>query len=378
MQFLKEIKHRKGNFLLTVMAVSVAVALVVVFVTMTKASQNETRRLTRDMGFNLRIVPGQTDMNHFWVSGYSNMTMSGKNVDKLVDAKAIYYAHLTATLHKKIIWRDHDVVLTGISSDEKEPKGSIKSKMIFGIAPDKVYVGYEIAKSLEIAEGDQINVLGKLFQVQKVLAEVGSEDDIHLYFDLPTLQKLLKMEGRINEIMALNCLCSTGGDDPLEALRTQLIKILPDTKVIMNRTIAVARERQRKMVNAYFAWILPLVIIICAFWVGGMTLLNTMHRRHEIGTLRAIGMGAGAITNLFIQRALLAGFIGALIGFSAGTILSLTYGPDIFKVTAKAIKPLYYLLWWSFVLAPFFSVIASMIPIVHATGLQPANILKEE
>ncbi len=47
MLFLKEIKYRKLNFLLGVLGVVAAVAMVVVFITMTKASQNETRRLTR-------------------------------------------------------------------------------------------------------------------------------------------------------------------------------------------------------------------------------------------------------------------------------------------------------------------------------------------
>ncbi|MCT4643763.1 MAG: FtsX-like permease family protein, partial [Carboxylicivirga sp.] len=337
-----------------------------------------TRRLTRDMGFNLKIIPAKTDMNKFWVDGYSNLTMDADHVDKLVDEKAIYYAHLTATLHKQIVWNELDVILTGVSADEKEPKGSKKSKMIFAIAPQQVYVGYELASALGINVGDDVDVLGQLFKVEKVLAEVGSQDDIRLYFDLPTLQKLLKMEGRINEIMALNCMCSTKDDDPLEALRTQLNKVLPGTKVIMNRTIAVARERQRKMVDAYFAWILPIVIIICALWVGAMTLFNTNHRYHEIGTMRAIGLTSSRIMLLFFQRSILAGLVGAIIGFGLGSFLALQYGPDIFKVTAKAIKPLYDLLWWSLLVAPVFSMLAALLPIVHATGLQPANVLKEE
>ena len=78
----------------------VAVAIVVLFFMMTTASQNETRRLTRDMGFNLRIIPEETDMNDFWISGYSDRTMPEDFVAKLVDAKSFYYAHLTATLHK--------------------------------------------------------------------------------------------------------------------------------------------------------------------------------------------------------------------------------------------------------------------------------------
>ena len=61
------------------------------------------------------------------------------------------------------------------------------------------------------------------------------------------------MKGEINEIKALNCLClTTGEDDPLNILREQLSEVLPETKVIMNRTIAVARERQRLMLEGYY------------------------------------------------------------------------------------------------------------------------------
>ncbi len=375
--FWKEILYRKFNFILGSLGVVTAVALVIVFITMTKASQNETRRLTRDMGFNLRIVPKETDMNTFWISGYSNKTMPESHVQRLVEEKSIFYAHLTATLHKRIIWHDKEVILTGISPDELEPKGIIKTKMIFSIDPTKVYVGYELAKSLKLKKGDHIDVLGQSFEVERALAETGSDDDIRLYFDLNSLQKLVNMEGRINEIMALNCMCSTEGDDPLEDLRKELEKTLPETKVIMNKTIAVSRERQRKMMDSYFEVILPVIFIICALWIGSMAMINVMQRRSEIGLLRAIGFGTMKISMLFFKRAALAGIIGAILGFSLGTWMSLEFGPEVFKVTARSIKPIYQLLWWALLAAPFFAVISAFIPIMYAVSQQPAQILKE-
>ena len=378
MQFLKEIKYRKVNFLLSVIGVMAAVALMVVFITMTRASQNETRRLTRDMGFNLRIVPEETDMNQFWIAGYSERTMPQKYVQKLVDAKAIYYAHLTATLHKRIVWNDIEVMLTGISPDELEVGQKKKSKMIFAIAPEKVYVGYEIANKFKIKTGDKIDILGQSFEVERTLTEAGSDDDIRFYFDLKKLQSLVDMEGRINEIMALNCMCSTKGDDPLAALREQMEQILPDTKVIMNKSIAVSRERQRKMVDSYFELILPVVLLICALWIAGMAMLNAMQRRHEVGILRAIGYSTFKVALLFFQRAALAGVIGACLGFVIGNWFSLSYGPDIFKVTVKSIKADYILLGWSLLLAPLFAIIASFIPVMNTISQQPAQILKED
>jgi len=68
---VKEILFRKFNFLLSLLAVSFALAFFVFFFTANKASTRETIRLTRDMGYNLRIIPKDTDMNIFWTTGYS-------------------------------------------------------------------------------------------------------------------------------------------------------------------------------------------------------------------------------------------------------------------------------------------------------------------
>ena len=378
MLFLKEIKYRPGNFVLGTLGVVTAVAVVVFFVVMTKASQNETRILTRDMGFNLRIIPDSTNMNDFWVSGFSNKTMPEKYVQDLVGKKAFFYAHLTATLHKRIEWNGLDVILTGISPDELNPKGKKKSKMIFAIPKGKVYIGYEIARESKIKKGDKVEILGQEYLVERTLAETGSEDDIKLYFDLKDLQKLLHKEGVITEIMALNCMCSAEGDDPLGDLRKQLEQDLPDTKVIMNRTIAVARERQRKMMDNYFAVILPILLIISAIWIGTTAMINVMQRKQEIGILRALGFESGKIAVLFFARVLVMGLIGALIGFTIGTLLALEYGPVVFKVTAKAVKPIYNLLYWSLGLAPLFAVFSAFIPVMYSISREPAQMLKEE
>lgn len=378
MLFLKEINYRRTNFLLGLIGMVAAVSIVVLFFMMTAASQNETRRLTRDMGFNLKIIPENTNMNNFWVDGYSSLTMPEEYVNKLVDSKSIYYAHLTATLHRNIVWNDKEVVLTGISPEELEPKGKKKSKMIFAVQPGSIYMGYELAKDLEIRESQKVDILGKQFDVKCTLTETGSEDDIRIYFDLKELQQLLKMEGRINEIMALNCLCSTEGDNPLEALRVQLESVLPNSKVIMNRTIAVARERQRKMMDNYFAVLLPVILIACLLWVGTFSMINVLQRRTEIGTLRATGFNSWKIARLFFARALFLGLIGAVLGFFLSTWLGMQYGPEVFKVTAKSVQPVYSLLYKAIIIAPLFAALASFIPIVVAIKQEPAEVLKQE
>jgi len=302
MLILKEILHRKFNFLMGLIGMMTIVTLVVAFYTVTLATKKETARLTRDMGFNVRIIPGESDMNKFWMEGYSELSMSQKIVDKLVDEKSINYAHLTATLHKRVQWRDKDVVFTGISSSEREPSGKKKSKMIFAIEKNKVFLGYEVANQFNVKEGDKIQIFEKEFIVSKTLSESGSEDDIRIYFNLETLQSLIKMEGRVNEVMAINCMCSTKNGDPLGELRAELAKIAPEAKVIMKSSVAEARENQRKMGDKYFAFLFPILLIICGLWLGSVTMTNVKERTPEIGIMRAIGFTSWKISKQFFFK----------------------------------------------------------------------------
>ncbi len=354
------------------------IALVVAFYTITQATKNETRILTRNMGFNVRIIPSESDMNKFWINGYSNLTMSANVVDKLMVEKSINYAHLTATLHQRVEWRNKDVILTGISKDEKEPLGKAKSKMIFAIGPQKVYLGHELATQFQIKEKDKIILFNKEFEVEKTLSETGSEDDIRIYFDLETLQSLIHMEGRVNEVMAINCMCSTENGDPLGELRKELAKIVPEAKVIMNSTIADAREDQRKMTDKYFAFLFPVLLIICAFWLGSVTMTNVKERSHEIGILKAIGYSNWKISKLFFFRAFMIGLLGALIGFILGSILSIQLGLKIFNITVVSVDPIYNLLYWALLTGPLFAALSSLLPVLWAVNQDAAQLLKEQ
>jgi len=374
---IKEILSRKTNFVLGMVAVITAVALFVAFFTSSEASNRETIRLTRDMGFNLRIIPKETNMDDFWLTGFSDITMPEDYVLRFNQFKDFSYAHLTATLHKKVAWQNMNIILTGISP-EIEPSGRKKAPMVFSIEPNTVYLGYEIAKAFRLKKGDKIDLFGNEFTVAKTLTENGSDDDIRIFTPLVAVQNILDMKGKINEIKALDCLCLIDGHtDALQLLRDQLNQDLPEGKVILNQTIATAREKQRHMFERYFAMLIPFLVFVSAIWIGTLAFFNVKERKQEIGILRALGYGADKIAYLFLGRAMLLGILGAIFGFIIGTAFSLIYGPDIFIVTAKSIKPIYSLLLWSIVAAPLFAAVSSFIPTMIAISTDPALILRE-
>ena len=330
------------------------------------------------MGFNLRIIPKETDMNNFWTSGYSNYTIPQEYIERFWNFKDFSFAHLTATLHKMITWQGKKVVLTGIAP-EIEPSGKEKAPMIFSIEPETVYIGYELAKDMNLKQGDRIEILGKSFIIAKILSETGSTDDIRIYGTLSEIQEMLGMEESINEIMALNCLClSPDGNESLEIIREQLTQVLPEAKVIMNTTIASAREQQRYMLEKYFSVITIFVIILIAAWIGILVMINIRDRLTEIGILNAIGHGWVNIAGLFLWKVFFTGLVSAFIGFVLGTLLAVKFGSDIFEVTSGQIKPIYGLLGWSLLLAPIFSSLIALIPIMIAVSKDPNAILRNE
>ncbi|UCE04663.1 MAG: FtsX-like permease family protein [bacterium] len=376
---LREIIHRKMNFLLSLLAILTAVSLFVSFFTTGEASKRETVRLMRDIGFNLRIIPEATNMEKFWITGFSEFTMPESYVHEIVSHKGLSYNHLTATLQKKLSWKGSEIILTGIAP-EVCPPGKGKSPMAFSIEQGTVYVGFEPARRLGLKNGDLIDIFGQPFTIARCLSESGSNDDIRIYAHLHDVQKLLDMKNKINEIKALQCLCVVDNINTasIEVLRDQLSSVLPDAKVILMQSIASAREKQRLMVEKYLGFIMPFVILVSMAWIGALALMNVRERRQEIGILRALGYGSVKIALLFLGKAVAIGLIGAAIGFGIGTALALEFGADIFKVTANMLKPAFKLLYWSLVVSPVFCALSVFIPAMIAVTQDPAVTLREE
>ena len=374
----REMAHRKVNALLSLAVIVAAVALFAAFFTTGRAARQETVRLMRDIGFNLRVIPRVTDMDRFWATGYSAHTMPDRYVNDLAAHDGISYAHLVAVLQRKAMWRDHEVLLTGVAP-EVSPPGRKKSPMGFSVEPGTVYVGFELSRSLELDRGETVDISGRTFTVARCLPETGSEDDIRIYAHLSDVQDLLGMTGRINEIKALQCLCVIDGinANTLAQLREELERALPEAKVIRIQSIADAREKQRLMADNYVGFILPSAMLVCMAWIGILSLMNVRDRQQEIGIMRAIGYGSGKIAGLFLGRAIGIGLAGAAIGFGIGTALALRFGPDIFRVTANKIEPDMALLFWSLLAAPALCALSALIPAMTAVLQDPAQTLRE-
>jgi putative ABC transport system permease protein len=333
----------------------------------------------RDMGFNLRIVPEDADETILWTRGYVDETMPEDYAQRFAEAEGLSYNHLVATLHQRYRVDGRPLILSGIAP-EVIPPGRRQRPMAPPVAPGTVTLGYHAARALGVSEGAgaEVRLGGRRFTVNKGLAEVGGLDDVRIYAHIDDAQELADMPGRINEIMALECLCRDRDIDNLEMLRGQLARILPEAKVIRMSEAAEVREKQRFMMEDYLAVAMPLALGASALWIGLLAMANVRERRGEVGVLRALGYGAGRIGGLFLAKAVVIGLAGAMAGSAIGAAVALVVGPRVFEMTAHLIRPDAAMLAGVAVAAPALAALASLLPAMTAASQDPADVLREE
>jgi len=394
-----------------------------------KDIDKRTKRIMRDLGFNLRIVDQRTDMTKLFAN-FESFPMPESYVQKLADAPEITkIVHLVATLKKMIEWNDQPRLLVGFAPETQQSHIEKKPPMGFNIKPGTVYLGHLSGEGIKV--GEKVDVLGEEFEVTRILPPHGNRDeDILVAMHLDDAQRILKMEDQITEILALGCKCET--IERVAEITAQLELVLPNTKVTELRVQAIAREEQRNLVTKHYKQTManyetdrtqivaqeaerrqaivdrelaaresiaaneqehhnriatmlsqvtnfatPLIILVCAIWVGMLAWTNVRERRSEIGLLRALGRSTPAIGALFLGKAALLGVIGGLVGCALGFGLSVWVASVALGVQSVNFPQPWDICIYAILGAPLLAAMASYLPTLAAVTQDPAVVLMD-
>jgi putative ABC transport system permease protein len=320
-----EIRYRLFTSICMVGIVAVAVASVVFFVRLSELASDRTRIIQRDMGLNLRILPADADLDAYWLKGYADGVIDESLLEKVLQQDVAN--RLVPLLQRTIPWGDGEAILTGIG-DEQFARGAAMKPVFggFGDGPNELRIGAVAAAKKGLSEGDQTVLLGRDFVVKRVLSSTGSMDDIRVYAPLATVQQLLDLPGKLNEIRALECECGEDVVDPEAFIRAALGPLLPGTQIVRQDRMAEARRKQRILAERIGVAATPVLILLSASGVAGLAFLNTHQRRGEIGLFAAVGMTAPTIATIIGTRAALLGTIGGVLGAWGGWMLVNRFG----------------------------------------------------
>lgn len=381
---IKELIYRKTGSLVILLTVIVAATVSVAIFTLSKASENETRKIMREQGLNLYIFPKGTNLLDFY--SVNNTPGFPENyVDSLAGSKSFdAVRHLTGILQLKYPdWTDPNgsriqIVVMGYKDEVMQRYLSKQETMGFDVEEGTVHIGALLAKN--IPEGEPFKIMGKdgvqrVFKIAKRLEEGKGMIDQGVAFYLDDLQELLDMDGQINKIEALGCVCRDGR---IKNARKQVQNIFSDLEVTEISSIADARENQRMMMNRYGSFIIPFVILASLLISGLLFYSNVTARRHEIGLLKAIGKSKWTISAMILLKAFILGLLGSIAGFFLGSRVAQYFGKGIFLFMAADIKPMWHIFGLGILIFSVLWILAGWIPALLAAQVDAAQTLSKE
>ena len=419
---LYEILRRKTTFVLATIAVAVAVGTMLsVYAALEtygirssellarkeaelnerlKVLQDEMRKATLKLSFNLAVLPGDQDIKAWHATDCATTYMPEEYVHRLADSGIVTVRHFLPMLAQKTKWPEmkRTVILVGCRGEVPNLHKNPKAPLVQPVPDGSMIVGHELQQSLGLEVGQKVQLMGREFTIHKCYEEKGSKDDIGIWIPLKDAQELLDKPDRINAILALECVCV--GKQGVERVRADVAKYLPETKVVEFGTKVVARSEARAKVKdeailavereknnqkrlktereSLASFVVPGAFVACAIWIFLMAFANARGRTAEVAILRAIGYRASQVLVLFLFRCLVGGVVGAAVGCSVGLAIAvqLRGGFDVPLVGSPGILS-WHLVGATLLIGSLLGVVAGWIPALIAARQDPAEILKE-
>lgn len=419
---LREIAYRKTSFILGVISVAVATGVMVCALALLDSHGEMTRRMMeskeadtarmmaemqddyriimKKLGFNLLILPEDQSLVEYYATGYVTESMPEHYAERLADAGLMTIRHVLPSVERRIKWAEMGnatVILAGTRGEILSSGGFNGEPMQMPVAPGELVAGYAVAENLGFSVGETVTFDGDRFLIKEVNPEKGTRDDITVWIELSRAQRILGLEGRLNAILALKCLCP---GNELAQVRQDVTRLLPGTQVIeidsrvvtraeaRERAAATAKQtldeekdnldRIRAEIEGFAAWLVPLSILGAMVWIALLALGNVRQRRSEIGIYRAVGLDSNRIIAIFLARSAVIGLSGSVAGYGLGMAAAGAYSARFAESLAGSLGPDPVLFLILILAAPSLAAVASWLPALVAAGQDPALALRED
>ena len=217
-------------------------------------------------------------------------------------------------------------------SDESEGGGSMPS--ITGDETEEssalpgIIVGKELAKSLQVELGDEINVVtpqgemgptgpiprSRPFRVVGIFYTGMYEYDAnYAYTTIVDARDFLDRQGVTGVEL------KTNNVDQAIPMANKLQEILPETMNVldwkeMNRSLFYALKLEK---IAMFV-VLTFIILVASFSIIAMLIMIVLEKKRDISVLKSMGMTDGGIMRIFVYQGVVIGAIGATLGLILG------------------------------------------------------------
>lgn len=390
-----------------VISVSMGTALTASLITLSLDIKGKVSKELRSFGANIAIDPK--------VEGFAGITSQKRYLDEddIIKAKTIFWRHniigiapfLEADAGLSYGSKKVKVPVSGTWFMKELPLPGETSKFRAGVLTvsewwdvkgtfpleDSVLLGVSLRDELGVREGNEVFIDGKPYRVSGILS-TGGREDRQVFFDLPSLQELKGLQGKVSRVM-VSALTTPMDDfaykDPAKMSRkeyekwyctgyvTSIAKQLEEVfrgsraKPIWHIAETEGRVLERMSILIYL--LCAVTLFASALGVSTTMVAGLLRRIHEIGLMKSIGADSLQIALIFLSEAVIIGLAGGLIGYALSVGVVKFIGLRVFDTafTGRAL-----LLPISLLSALLIAVLGSLLPIRRALRIKPAIVLK--
>lgn len=337
---MKSIWVRRERFLIAVVAIMLAAAMVTPLLTISFDIREKMGKELRSYGANLIILPEE---------GGSISKFDASHPSIIGTAPFLYF-------------KANNIEFAG--TDMQAARKMNPWWHIEGALPGKeeALPGINAAKKQGLKTGDALDIGDSSFKVSGVL-DTGASDDDRIFIDFEEAEAISGKNG------ATLVQVSVLGD--IEAV----IKFLESKNYRVKKVRQVAESESALLDKTQLLLSLVALFVLSAAILGLLSTMITgvLERSREIGLMKAIGCGNGRLAAIFLAEAAIIGAAGGILGYFAGLLLSQYIGMEIFR-TAVSLKPEVFVL--TILVSILVALAGSMLPIRRALSIEPVMTLR--
>jgi len=340
---LSNLRRRPARSILTVLSVTVAVAVLFSLLMFNTGYQSALKRQLQQMGVHLMVVPIGCPFEA------ASLVLEGGKIENYLDADAgekiaalegvaiaapqlmqaivrpedgrtdIYLGVDEKTFELKNWWR--------INETDEQPSAALLKN------PDSLVLGYDAAlieKREETGELIWVPEIETELTVSGILAPTGSQDDGFFYIPLKTAQEKF---GHGDQLTAIQIRLT----DPSLApeIGDKLENMFPNAQVIRMEELLGSMTALMGSPQALIFAIVMVVIVISAVGVLNTVLMSVCERTREIGILRATGAGRTDVFTLIWVETLMMALAGGVGGLGLAAV-----GAPLIEKVIRAFVPM--------------------------------------
>lgn len=232
-------------------------------------------------------------------------------------------------------------------------------------SPNEIVVTANLARSLGLHTGGPLTVVFR--KRQQTYSIVGIVDDESTYLGSRATGKVFMTPENANNLRgradSADFFAVRFTDSSPSGVNAALRRVEQQFRVYEPQALAAYEDRSNTQNTIRILTVLldAMVIVVAAIGVVGLTntlILNITERRRELGILRSIGAGGGALIRLLVSEGIVLGALGYGIGLVGGYALArylvALAGAELFRM--------------QFTLSPFVLLLTGVLTLVVAAG----------